>query len=40
MGTASVRVALEKGTDAKSIAEGWKMGLASFEEMRKPYLLY
>ena len=40
MGTASVRAALEKGTDVGTIVEGWKAGLASFEEMRKPYLLY
>jgi uncharacterized protein YbbC (DUF1343 family) len=40
MGTASVRKALEAGTPVATIVAGWAAGLAGFEELRKPYLLY
>ena len=40
MGTASVRKALEAGTDAAAIAAGWQTGLDAFAALRKPYLLY
>ncbi|MGD0783712.1 MAG: DUF1343 domain-containing protein, partial [Candidatus Aminicenantales bacterium] len=40
MGTASVRTALEKGTDVKTIVEGWRKGLTAFAGQRTPYLLY
>ena len=40
MGTGSVRKALEAGTPVETIAAGWAEGLARFEELRRPYLLY
>jgi uncharacterized protein YbbC (DUF1343 family) len=40
MGTDKVRLALEKGTPVAEIAASWKTGLAAFETLRKPYLLY
>jgi len=40
MGTASVRTALERGVDVKSIVAGWREGLAAFAEQSKPYRLY
>jgi uncharacterized protein YbbC (DUF1343 family) len=40
MGTAMVRTALEAGRGVSEIAGGWAEGLAKFEELRKPYLLY
>jgi uncharacterized protein YbbC (DUF1343 family) len=40
MGTAKVRLALEKGTPVKDILAGFEAGLAAFAEKRKPYLLY
>ena len=40
MGTASVRKALEAGTDVAAILDGFKPGLEAFAALRKPYLLY
>jgi uncharacterized protein YbbC (DUF1343 family) len=40
MGTASVRKALEAGTDVATILANIEPGLAAFAELRKPYLLY
>jgi len=40
MGTASVRKALEAGTDVAAILEGFRPGLEAFAALRKPYLLY
>lgn len=40
MGTASVRRALEAGTDAAAILESMRPGLDAFASLRKDYLLY
>jgi len=40
MGTASVRKALEAGTDIATILANIEPGLAAFAELRKPYFLY
>lgn len=40
MGNATVRRALEAGTDVASILEALEPGLRAFEELRRPYLLY
>ncbi|MBN2206248.1 MAG: DUF1343 domain-containing protein [Candidatus Aminicenantes bacterium] len=40
MGTDRVRTALERGDSVVSIVEGFRAGLAEFEALRKPYLLY
>jgi uncharacterized protein YbbC (DUF1343 family) len=40
MGTASVRKAIEAGTGIEEIVAGWADGLARFEALRRPYLLY
>jgi uncharacterized protein YbbC (DUF1343 family) len=40
MGTPRVREALEAGTAVRTIVEGLGLGLAAFDELRKPYLLY
>jgi len=40
MGTASVRKALEAGTDVAAILDGFKPGLEAFAALRKPYLIY
>jgi len=40
MGTARVREALERGEAIPAIVEGFKDGLAEFEKLRRPYLLY
>ncbi len=40
MGTDGVRLALEKGTPPAEIAASWRSGLAGFEALRRPYLLY
>ncbi len=40
MGTSSVREALERGEPAEEIIAGFQPGLAAFEKLRKPYLLY
>jgi uncharacterized protein YbbC (DUF1343 family) len=40
MGTPRVREALEAGTAVRTIVEGLGPGLAAFDELRKPYLLY
>lgn len=40
MGTASVRRALEAGTDPAAILESLRPGLAAFASLRKDYLLY
>jgi uncharacterized protein YbbC (DUF1343 family) len=40
MGTASVRKAIEAGTDVSEIVAGWADGLAKFAELRKLFLLY
>jgi len=40
MGTSSVRTALEAGKAVSEIVAGFGAGLKSFEEQRKPYLLY
>jgi len=40
MGTASVRKAIEAGQGIPEIVAAWSGGLASFSELRKPYLIY
>ena len=40
MGTASVRTAIEAGKGIPAIEAGWADGLARFDALRKPYLLY
>ena len=40
MGTARVREALERGEAIPAIVESFKDGLAEFEKLRRPYLLY
>jgi uncharacterized protein YbbC (DUF1343 family) len=40
MGTASVRQALEAGTDVGAILAGMQPGLEAFAALRQPYLLY
>ncbi len=40
MGTCAVREALERGQTAGRIVEGFAPGLAAFEKLRAPYLLY
>jgi uncharacterized protein YbbC (DUF1343 family) len=40
MGTSGVREALEAGRPVRAIVDGLRPGLASFAELRKPYLLY
>jgi uncharacterized protein YbbC (DUF1343 family) len=40
MGTSGVREALETGRSVRAIVDGLRPGLASFAELRKPYLLY
>ncbi len=40
MGTASVRMALEKGTSVAAIVAAWTDGLAAFAELSRPYRLY
>jgi len=40
MGTASVRTAIEAGKGISEIVAGWTDGLARFDALRKPYLLY
>ena len=40
MGTASIRNALEAGTDVKTILDSFQPGLVAFTALRAPYLLY
>lgn len=40
MGTSTVREALERGEPVEQIVAGFAPGLASFETLREPYLLY
>jgi uncharacterized protein YbbC (DUF1343 family) len=40
MGTPRVREAIEAGTAVRTIVEGFGPGLAAFDGLRKPYLLY
>jgi len=40
MGTASIRKALEAGTDPAAVVAGLRPGLEAFAALRKPYLLY
>lgn len=40
MGTASIRKALEAGTDPADVVAGLRSGLDAFAALRKPYLLY
>lgn len=40
MGTSSVRKAIEAGKSIPEIVAGWAEGLAKFDELRKPFLLY
>ncbi len=39
-GTDELRLALEAGTPAQAIIDGWSADLAAFDELRQPYLLY
>jgi uncharacterized protein YbbC (DUF1343 family) len=39
-GTDSYRDAIEQGVDPRAMAEGWKPGVAAFEELRAAYRLY
>jgi len=40
LGTSSVREAVERGDSVEKIVEGFKQGLAEFEKLRSPFLLY
>lgn len=40
MGTAKVRLALEKGVPVAEVVRGFEPGLQEFETLRKAYLLY
>jgi len=40
LGTSSVREAVERGDSVEKIVEGFKQGLAEFEKLRAPFLLY
>ena len=39
-GSPSLREQIEQQVPIKEIAESWRPGMAEFEELRKPYLLY
>jgi len=39
-GTDRLRIAIDRGDALEDITAGWEAGLAAFEELRRPYLLY
>jgi uncharacterized protein YbbC (DUF1343 family) len=40
LANAATLAALKSGADPRAIVQGWSAGIQSFEQSRKPYLLY